>query len=153
MKELNKRYYSDNRSSEILRGREYRAANKGKMRALYKTYKQEHPHKVTEHGQKRRATKLQAMPTWADRVAIAEIFKEAKRLTKVTGIPHHVDHIIPLQHPLVCGLHVPANLRPIPASTNASKSNKFDSDLFETSETIEEYYERLLGLSTSKKAA
>ena len=51
VKELNKRYYSDNRSSEILRGREYRAANKGKMRALYKTYKQEHPHKVSEHCQ------------------------------------------------------------------------------------------------------
>jgi hypothetical protein len=37
-----------------------------------------------------------------------------------------VDHIIPLIHPSVCGLHYPENLQVIDHSTNCSKQNKWD---------------------------
>lgn len=39
---------------------------------------------------------------------------------------NHVDHIIPLNHPLVSGLNVPWNLQYLPPEQNVFKSNRFD---------------------------
>jgi hypothetical protein len=50
------------------------------------------------------------MPKWANLDKIKEIYKHAKILTIETGIRYTVDYIIPLQHSLVCGLHVENNL-------------------------------------------
>lgn len=38
---------------------------------------------------------------------------------------HEVDHIIPLNHPLVCGLHCVANLQYLTVEANREKSNKW----------------------------
>jgi hypothetical protein len=64
-------------------------------------------------------------PKWADKEKIKKIYEEAKRLTTDTGIAYQVDHIIPLKHPLVCGLHVENNLRIITKEENYKKNNKF----------------------------
>jgi 5-methylcytosine-specific restriction endonuclease McrA len=37
-----------------------------------------------------------------------------------------IDHIIPLKHPLVCGLHTPINLQFLTKEENSRKHNKFD---------------------------
>jgi 5-methylcytosine-specific restriction endonuclease McrA len=75
-------------------------------------------------GASRRAGLDKATPKWADRAAIKEVFAEALQLTAKTGIPHEVDHIIPLKGKMVSGLHVQWNLRAITASDNRRKSNK-----------------------------
>ncbi len=74
---------------------------------------------------KRRSTKLNATPSWANLKEIKAIYKKAAQLNKTTQTKWHVDHIDPLQSALVCGLHVTENLQILPASMNCSKSNKF----------------------------
>lgn len=69
---------------------------------------------------KRRASKLQRTPAWADKVKIRSIYEKCPK-------GFHVDHVIPLQHPLVSGLHVETNLSYLTASANCSKHNKFTS--------------------------
>jgi len=64
-----------------------------------------------------------ARPKWVKAADMAWFWKESKRITAVTGVQHSVDHIVPLRHPLVCGLHCPANIRIIPLAENIAKSN------------------------------
>jgi len=71
------------------------------------------------------ADKLKATPPWADLEKIKERYFEAARLTEETGVPHEVDHEIPLRNPRVCGLHVHFNLRVVPQAINRAKSNSF----------------------------
>lgn len=66
------------------------------------------------------------MPPWANGAAIRAIYAEAKRLTRETGIQHHVDHIIPLQGERVTGLHVETNLQILTGSENSRKRNRFE---------------------------
>lgn len=65
-----------------------------------------------------RARKLRACPKWADLDKISEMYEKCP-------LGFHVDHIIPLQGVLVCGLHVESNLQYLKAVDNLKKSNKF----------------------------
>jgi len=52
-------------------------------------------------------------------------YLEAQRLSLETDVEYVVDHIVPLQHPLVCGLHNDANTQVITAEENRVKGNSF----------------------------
>lgn len=121
-----RRHYEANKPSILAREHARSRAKSEQIRVVKSAYRQANMEKIREWNGTRRAVLKQAMPPWANRVEIAALYKEASRVWKETGVEHHVDHIIPLTHPLVCGLHVPSNLQVLPAKSNLSKSNKFD---------------------------
>lgn len=126
--ERQRKYYADNREEIINRRFEYYGnnpeASKAKVeygREHYLLNKDMYAAKET----KRRTLKLSAMPSWANESKIKKIYLEARKLTNLTGVPHEVDHIIPLMGKKVCGLHVETNLQILNRKANRSKANKF----------------------------
>lgn len=102
----------------------YRAANVENEKASRREWASKNKDRLAAKAARRRATKLKATPAWADYIAIAEIYAEARRLTVQTGVEHHVDHIYPLKSPIMCGLHVEANLQILIGIENLSKGNR-----------------------------
>lgn len=74
---------------------------------------------------RRRASKLQRMPAWADKRKIAAIYANARKISISSGISYHVDHVVPLQGPNVCGLHVEHNLEIVTGVVNQAKGNRW----------------------------
>lgn len=148
VKEANKAAYHANIDHHKARAKEWRKANPDKARekanawrranperaaeirsASIKRWRAKYPERAAAAIRLYQAQKRKALPKWADRNAMRAIYAEARRLTKETGVEHHVDHIIPINSPVVCGLHVEANLQVIPAVENARKGNRLPTAL------------------------
>ena len=96
-----------------------RKHNRELQRIRYRT----NPNPAIFHVAQRRAMKYRAAPAWANRFFIEEIYDLARLRTKLTGFKWHVDHVVPLKSPIVCGLHWEGNLKVIPATENIKKKN------------------------------
>jgi 5-methylcytosine-specific restriction endonuclease McrA len=111
---------------------DYYQDNKERLRPIRDLWRQNNLDLLAAKEAKRRSGKLYATPTWLTDKQLSEIksiYKLAKKLEKLTGIKYHVDHIVPLKGVSVCGLHVPWNLKAIPAEENLKKHNKLIEDM------------------------
>lgn len=125
----NRAYYTKNADAVNAQKRGYWLANKDKAREDNRIWREKNPHVVRALVTGRKKNVKRATPPWADLSAIQAVYGEAMRLSNLTGIPHHVDHIVPIKGVGVCGLHVHWNLRPLPWFDNLSKKNKLDADV------------------------
>lgn len=64
------------------------------------------------------------MPIWANGFFCNEARALVWLRQQITGVPFALDHIIPVVHPYVCGLHVENNLQVIPRLLNSKKSSR-----------------------------
>lgn len=139
-------YYRANVDWKKAGARAYRAANADRVaiyflalnqtparqeqnRARLRAWKKRHPDRVNADTARRQLILRQAYPAWADDTLIAEFYALARLRTLMTGIPWEVDHIVPLNSDLVCGLHWEGNLQVIPAAANLAKSNDWWPDM------------------------
>jgi len=104
--------------------------NRKKLRERVKNWCKRNPDKASHNCSKYRTKKLLRSPSWLTKEQLRQIsyfYMTSVMLTRITGIRHHVDHIIPLQGKNVSGLHVPWNLQVITADENMRKHNKLVS--------------------------
>lgn len=143
-----KEQYQKNRDSILKRTTEYRKARPEKYKFYWERWEQNNleyslekkaewkksnKSLMTQYSANYRARKLKATPIWArddnSKKIIKDIYAQANAIELSTGIRQSVDHIVPLNSKIVCGLHCPANLRVISFSENSSKSNRYWPDM------------------------
>lgn len=118
-----KRRASRNTDDERAKARAAYAKNPQRYVDYQRAYAKRSPAEVNAKNAERRASARRTLT--ASREAIAAVYARATHLTQLTGVRHHVDHIVPLKGANVSGLHVPWNLQCLPARDNIAKHNRF----------------------------
>jgi hypothetical protein len=127
-REYERRWFEENPEKAT----EYARKHRQKKAAYYREYdakwRDENRGRYRSYHRRRQAAKKQATPDWLtdDQFeAMVAIYEDAASRDE----PHDVDHTIPLQHPDVCGLHVPWNLQVLSLAENRRKGNSFDGTM------------------------
>lgn len=120
-----RQFYADNREKELARRGKWTVQNPSWIKAYNAQWRISNPEKCRAHDRAYIQRLMRAAVKWANQAKIHWFYAEAARLTKNTGIMHHVDHTVPLQSRLVCGLHCEDNLQILTERENLKKHNKF----------------------------
>lgn len=103
--------------------RAYRQSNQEAHRTYARTWRAKHPEKskaINANSSARRRAAIRSAPTDP---RVSALYVEAQRLSAATGVPHDVDHILPLSKG---GTHTFDNLQIMTASENRSKGDRLD---------------------------
>ena len=129
--------YQDNKISRNATSKRYAEANKDTIAEYQKVYHKEHMKNDPEYKTKRsvlkakyRAARRGQTPDLNidENQEVLDLYELSVFACEVSGIPHHVDHIIPISKG---GLHHPLNLQVLTAEENLSKSGTLPSKISE----------------------
>lgn len=95
------------------------AGRRSLLKEYSRCWRKANPAAIREQKTRRRLV-LKRGSSWASRSAMLA-FHDHARMFDLT-----VDHIIPLNHKYVCGLHWEGNLQLLPHADNTKKNNSFD---------------------------
>ncbi len=122
-------YRAENREKILAQKRTYQIENRDRLLEKQKAWKAANKGKVLANVAFRKARKKQATPPWPtkeQRREMRDLYETAELFRTNLNEDFHVDHIIPINHPLVCGLHVPWNLQILTAADNLQKGNSVE---------------------------
>jgi len=125
--QYNREWRKRNAEKERARHRENYWSDAEASKNRVKRYQSENSHIVRQNESRRRAAVGRSTPAWLtrdDKTFMQITYAMAKIMSKMHGVKYHVDHIYPIKGKTSCGLHVPLNLRVIPARQNISKGNR-----------------------------
>jgi hypothetical protein len=120
IKTENSRQYTKNKHRFIEKAKIWSANNPEARKAISRRYNKANQPINNARTAKYRAKKVKATPSWLTRDHLDQI----AQLYKTCPKGYHVDHIVPIKGRNVSGLHVPWNLRIIPAIENMRKGNR-----------------------------
>jgi hypothetical protein len=128
VKESNKSWVIKNRNKYNESHRKWYSSDLNRSRAIVKKWQINNPEKLTASWGRRRANKRNAiLMLHKDQCKIIDtIYEYRKRISNCIGIPHHVDHIIPISRG---GCHIHTNLQVLPAIVNIRKKDKLPHEL------------------------
>jgi hypothetical protein len=115
------------REAKAASAKAYYVKNRARLLDSFAEYYADNKPDFIARAAEREAAVTRATPKWLNathRRTMKIIYEACERLTNMTGVKHHVDHIVPLRGKNVCGLHVPWNLQVITAEANIRKGNK-----------------------------
>lgn len=113
-----KKYYEENKDRLKEKDARYRLTpqRQNYLREYYESHKAEKALRT-----RRRRSRLKISSFKHERSMINQFYRDCPE-------DHHVDHEIPLNHDLVCGLHCLANLQYLTIVDNLEKSNSWNQD-------------------------
>lgn len=124
-----KKYHEQNREKIIARVKKFCEENKKHVALYQKNYRAANKSSMRVRSSERRARQKNATVNWANAIKIKQVYEECEKKNESTGIEHHVDHIVPLTHKLVCGLHNEFNLQVLTKKENLTKKNCYWPDM------------------------
>lgn len=147
-----KKHYQNNKERSNNTAAIYRERNKEKIAEQKKQYRLAHPeveaarkkahyeaNKKEHHAYanaRRHKTRALTISLPGEREALRSIYSHRDECRVLSGDGYHVDHIVPLKNPVVCGLHASWNLQILPQDLNDAKGNSFDPSVALVNSTL-----------------
>jgi len=120
-------WYAKNREKDLANSKLAYQANAEKRKEYQRLWSKTNRGTANALSKRYKLKKINATPTWLSESQLLHIKckYQLAAMLNIHGVEAwHVDHIVPIRGKDVCGLHVPWNLRVIPAKDNMTKGNR-----------------------------